>query len=88
MYVNRLYPQKRAFAFEKKHITYLVVAPPPSDRLFLDGVWWKNNQVKINKKPAKIFSYKNGFRVEKYILTQKEQSIASDPNIIQSLIFR
>src|SRR3989338_876502 len=88
MYVNRLYPQKRAFAFEKKHITYLVVAPPHSDRLFLDGVWWKNNQVKINKKPAKIFSYKNGFRVEKYILTQKEQSIASDPNIIQSLIFR
>ncbi|MCR4329722.1 MAG: glycosyltransferase family 39 protein [Candidatus Roizmanbacteria bacterium] len=88
MYENKLFPNKRAFAFEKKRITYLVIAPPPSDRLFLDGVWWKNNQVKINKKPTKVFTYKNGFRVEKYVLTQKEQSQNSDPNLIQSLIFR
>lgn len=88
IYENRLYPKKQAFSFTKKRVTYLIVAPPPSDRLFLDGTWWKNKQVKINKEPAKVFRYKNGFRVEKYILSPKEQMQTSDPNLIQSLIFR
>lgn len=87
-YVAQTYTNKKAYAFEKKHITYLLIAPPPDDRLFLDGVWWKKHQVNIQGKPQRIFKYANRFRVEKYALLNNEQQVASDPNLIQSLIFR
>ena len=38
--------------------------------------------------PDEIFKYDNGFVVEKYILTEEEISIPSDPNLIQDLHFR
>ncbi|MBI3366287.1 glycosyltransferase family 39 protein, partial [Candidatus Roizmanbacteria bacterium] len=79
---------KKAFPFEKKNITYLIIAPPPNDRLFLDGEWWRINQVKITKKLLWSKRYEKGFKVEKYELDNEELKIASDPNLIQTLFFR
>lgn len=79
---------KTAYPFTKKETTYLIIAPPPSDRPYLTGDWWKENQVKIGKKPLRVKTYPNGFVVEKYILSEEERAVESDPNLIQDLIFR
>lgn len=78
----------RANPFQKKKLTYLIIAPAPSDKPFLNGNWWKIHQVKINRKPDNVIKYANGFVVEKYILTDAEQNISSDPNLIQDLTLR
>jgi len=87
-YVQTEQPGKKAFPFTKKQVTYLIIAPPPADRLSFNGEWWRENQVKISKQPAYVFRYKNGFKVEKYELTAEETQIPSDPNLIQTLFFR
>jgi len=87
-YLQAQYKNKQARPFEKKPITYLLISPPPEDRPFLKGDWWKINRVKIAKKPEKVFKFKNGFIIEKYILTPEEINIQADPNLIQSLHFR
>jgi len=87
-YVQSKNPQIKAYPFVKKNITYLLIAAAPKDRLFLNGDWWKKNQVKIDKKPEKIVKFPNGFKIEKYLLNEEEMKIESDPNLIQTLIFR
>lgn len=87
-YVQSERSDKKAFPFEKKNITYLIIAPPPDDRLFLNGEWWRTNQVKITKKPLWNKRYEKGFKVEKYELNDEELKIESDPNLIQTLFFR
>lgn len=87
-YVQQLYPQTHSFPYMKKHVVYLTYEPAPDDKPWLDGSWWKVHQVHINKKPVWVKTYKNGFKVEKYILTEDEIKIDSDPNLIQDLTFR
>lgn len=87
-YAQTKNPQIKAYPFTKKGTTYLLIAAPPKDRLFLNGDWWKKNQVKIDKKPVNVLKYPNGFKVEKYLLDEEETKIESDPNLIQTLLFR
>lgn len=87
-YTQKEFPAKKAYPFQKKSITYLLIAPPPADRLFLKGDWWRGHQVNINKKPQQTFVYPSGFIVEKYELTDSEQKVPSDPNLIQDIHFR
>ena len=87
-YVQKMFKQTVSYSYGKKPITYLIIAPPPQDKPYLKGDWWKNNQVKINRNPNKTFNYQNGFIIEKYLLSEKELEVSSDPNLIQDLIFR
>lgn len=87
-YVQRKYKDTAAVAFEKKAVTYILIAPPPDDRPDLDGVWWKENQVKITREPDNVQKYGNGFIVETYNLTKEEVMVESDPLILQDLHFR
>jgi hypothetical protein len=79
---------KKSYPFEKKQTTYLIIAPPPDEKPWLNGKWWKENQVGIRKKPVKIFRYDNGYLVEKYILTDEEIKIPADPNLNKDIHFR
>lgn len=81
-----VYPNVKAYPFEKKKTTYLLISP--SDNPYAQPNPWKKNQVKITKKPIKIQKYPNGFVLEKYELTDEELKISSDPNLIHTLIFR
>lgn len=87
-YVQTMFKQTVSYSYEKKPLTYLIIAPPPEDKPYLNGDWWKKNQVKINKDPDKILNYSNGVIIEKYLLSKKELKVSSDPNLIQDLIFR
>jgi len=87
-YVQNRHRDIKSYPYAKKRTTYLFIAAPPADRLFLNGDWWKKNQVKLDNKPVKTFRYPNGFEIEKYSLTDKQIKIESDHNLIQSLHFR
>lgn len=77
----------KAYSFQKKRITYLIITPSDNPFLSVDG--WKAGQVKLVKKPVKIKKYKDGVVVEKYELTPEEIEVQPDPNIIgATLLFR
>ena len=78
---------KKAFPYEKKAVTYLMIFP--SDNPTISDGWWKTEKVKINKKPDAVYTFKNSnFRIEKYNLTPEEISDKSDDTLIHTLIFR
>lgn len=79
---------KNPLLFQKEKVTYLVIEPPPTERPGLDFNWWKKNKLKISKSPVKTFSYANGFRIEKYNLTEEEMRINPDPETSYWLYFR
>lgn len=85
-YTQNQFPKNKAYPFEKKRITYLLMSP--SDNPFANASSWRQYKVKIDKKPAATFSYKQGFVIEKYILTDEEIAVASDPLLIHDLMFR
>lgn len=87
-YVAEQNPKVSVAPYQKKAITYLLVSPPGGQNGSIGGDWWVQHKVNINKKPEQTISFANGFRIQKYLLTAKEQAIPSDPNLIDSLIFR
>jgi hypothetical protein len=86
-FTQTLFKDKKAFPYEKKAVTYLLIYP--SDNPTISDGWWKTEKVKINKKPEKVFTFKNSnFRIEKYSLTPDEVNDKSDDTLIHTLIFR
>lgn len=78
---------KSVYPYEKKRITYLIIAP--SDNPTIDDRWWKEEKVKIKRSPDKTFTFDgSNMRVEKYILNSEEIADKSDENLIHTLIFR
>ncbi len=87
-YAQDEYKNKIAYPYSKKAITYLIIVPPPADRPFLNGEWWKYNQVNMSRGADKVYLFPNKFKLEKYILNEDELKVSSDPNLIQDLHFR
>jgi hypothetical protein len=87
-FVQSQFSHKQSFPFTKKATTYLIINPPPGDKPYLKGDWWKTQQVKITNKPVQVIRYPNNLVVEKYQLNKMEQQISADPNLIQDLHFR
>lgn len=87
-YLSSKYPVVQVFPYQKQAITYLLISPPGGKNNSIGGQWWKVHKVNIMKKPEKTISFENGFKIEKYVLSEKEKAIPSDPNLIDSLIFR
>lgn len=88
LYVQKEFPETKAYLNRKKNTTYLTIAPPPYDRLFLNGKWWKSNQVKISKEPIERVKQVSGIRIEKYSLNEEECRVQPDPNLVGDLIVR
>lgn len=88
LYVGKTMSNKVAKPFQKDTLTYLLIAPPPDDKPWLHGAWWRENKVKIKGRANKTIQYPFGFSTEKYILSESEKSIPSDPTLIQDLTFR
>jgi hypothetical protein len=86
-YVNKAYAKKTAESNIKRHTTYVIMAPPINGANN-NGEWWIKNRVKINKTPENIINYTNGYKVEKFMLTDEEIKIPSDPNLVNGLFFR
>lgn len=84
-YAQKVY-KKNAYSFEKKPVTFLVIAPPPNP--YWKGEWWTINQVKISNKPVSVIRFDNGYKIEKYKLSDEETKIQFDHSIDPGLNFR
>lgn len=86
-FVQTRFKDKKAFPYEKKQTTYLIIFP--SDNPTINDSWWKEEKVKIKKEPDKVFTFAgSNMRIEKYILNSDEIADKSDENLIHTLIFR
>lgn len=86
VYNQKHYPHKQAFLNEKRGTTYTYLMPTQSDTLSWDG-WIKGN-VLLKSSPARITEYPNGVAINEYRLSKDEQAVPSDPNLLDSLMFR
>lgn len=87
-YVKKITPAKNTAFNQKEPITYLVVEPPPLNRPDIDPQFWIKEKLKITSKPSEVYTFENGFRIEKYELTQKELEIPPDPTVNEWIHFR
>lgn len=86
-FVQRQYSEKKAYPYEKKAVTYLLI-DDPGDHKYTNSNGWKQFDVKIQKKPVKRIQLSRNYWIEKYELNSEEIKIPSNPNLIQDLIFR
>ena len=96
-FYEKKYKNKMVYPYQKKTITYLIIAPPPEYGKDPNSVWyqkninstsWKISDVKIDKDPQDKFVFKNGFIIERYELSPDEISIKPNPNLIKDIFFR
>jgi hypothetical protein len=87
-YMQTRYPQKTASYFQKKPVTYIVIAPPPRNNPYMQDTWWTVNQLHISSKPVSTIRFDNGYKIEKYVLTEAEIKISTEPNIDPGITFR
>jgi hypothetical protein len=88
LYNGRLNKDKQAHYFQKKPVTYIVVAPPAESNPFLSYDWWKKERLRLDAKPVLIHKFENGYRIEKYHLDSEQIGIPFDPGIDPGLSFR
>lgn len=88
-YTGREFPYKKGYAFTKKELTYLIEVYPPVSRPDLSPDSWKMSDVKLFSKPEKILYFKD-YKIEKYLLSENQIKIPSNPYIflINNLYFR
>lgn len=79
---------KNAAYFKKKPFTYLIIAPPPPDKIGMEDSWWRINQVRVAAKAQSMTSFSNGYKIEKYVLSSTEQQIPFDSVIDTGIHFR
>jgi len=75
---------KQVLSFEKRPITYIIAAPHP----FMKDRWWKENQVNIIGEPELTIPFENGYKIEKYLLSDEQIKIPFDPAINPGIHFR
>lgn len=86
-YSGKFY-NKSAYSFEKKSATYLVIAPPPFNNPHMKDEWWRINQVNIASVAASVTKFENGYKIEKYLLDEKQIKVTFDPAINPGIHFR
>ena len=71
-YQQKINKDKKASFLTKQKVTYIVVAPPAIDNPYLSYTWWKEERIKITKSPVVTYTFPNGYKIEKYVLTDEE----------------
>lgn len=87
-YASKQHPEVKSAYFTKKHVTYLLSAPPPPDNPYMQDDWWIKTKLKINNPPEEIIHGSSPYTLKKFILSQTEIDIPYDPTIDVGLHFR
>ena len=80
--------KKQALYFQKQPITYIFVAAPPKGNLFMTEGWWIKNELHIEKTADSEVVFANGYKIEKFLLSDEEMRVKPEPNIDPGLSFR
>jgi hypothetical protein len=86
VYWQKRTPAKIAYLNKKYETTYLYMMPTSSETLTWEG--WIRHNVRIDTEPKSIKTFPNDVTVYRYHLSKQEQAVPSDPNLLDSLIFR
>lgn len=76
-----LYPDKTFHFNQKRDETFLVYEPPPEGEPHLNGTYFREGQIGLIRQPDEVYELFDGYRVEKYLLTEEEKSVPHDPII-------
>ena len=79
---------KKVYPYEKKSVTYLIIAPPPPNNPYMKEDWWIINKVHLNQSPVSIYQFSNGYKIEKLLLTDEEIKVKPEQNINLGIFFR
>ncbi len=79
---------KSAYYFQKKPVTYLVIAPPAKSNPYMEDAWWRINLLHIAKEPDSVKKFPNGYKIERYLLSKEEIGVPVEPNIDPGIFFR
>ncbi|QQS44093.1 glycosyltransferase family 39 protein [Candidatus Roizmanbacteria bacterium] len=86
-YLDRLNPDKSAYPYQKKPVTYLMI-DDPGDHEFTNHMTWKTYDVRIATEPARIETVSKTYKIERYNLTDEQLAVESNPFMLNSIIFR
>jgi len=86
-YAGKVFP-KKSTAFERKPITYLIIETPAENNSYTSEAIWKTSQIHFDKSPSEVYTFPNGYKVEKYYLDDSELSVPFDPGINPGLHYR
>lgn len=86
-YEERLHPG-RAHYLQKKPVTYIISAPPPTDNPYMQDAWWVKHITHINEKPQSVIIYPNGYKIERYLLSKEDIKTPIDINTDIGIFFR
>ncbi len=88
VYHQHRYPETKMNIYQRLPLTYLVIAPAPSDKPWMTGDWWKANKIGIKKSPSKTWQFENGFVIERFDLDEKDLQTPIDQNLNDWIYFR
>jgi hypothetical protein len=84
----RKFTPKKVLPFSKQPVTYLILEPDYKGNIYTSGSIFRLYQIHIYKKPLESKTFKNGYTVEKYQLTDAEMALPFDPGINPGLHYR
>jgi hypothetical protein len=87
-YELKKYPQTAVSIYEKRPLTYIIVAPVPKERPDILASEWKKVRVGLKRDPDEVFTLPAGYTIEKYFLSPDEVQLPTDPNINDWIHFR
>ncbi len=87
-YAISQHPEKNVGRYQKKPVTYMIIAPDPSFRIDIKSANWKKDRVRLVATPSAALSFPDGYTVEKYDLTPEQLKILPDSTIDDWLHFR
>lgn len=87
-YLAQKHPEKHVARYQKRPTTYLIIAPDPHHRPDILSSDWKKQKVQLEATPSATFTFPEGYKVEKYLLTPEQVEEPTDPNIDDWLHFR
>ncbi len=79
--------------YTKQSLTYLIEAPYWDEKKFLSKEYWKNGQVRIERKADDMWMYRNGggkesYTVMRFDLSSAETTISAEPTLLDGIHFR
>lgn len=84
-FLEKFYRNKAA-GYQKKHITYAYIVTSSDPGFNADN--YVKQRIKIQSSPIKTIKFRNGIKINKYDVVGNDLTTSSDPNLINSLIFR